>query len=45
MLDKILYSLFGWIDDVCFKVQLGIENLYNDKKGKKNVRKNKQKNS
>ena len=41
MMDRILYSIFGWIDGVCFKVQLGIENLYGDKK--KNVRKGKEK--
>ena len=42
MLDRILYAMFGWIDEVCFKIQLGIENLYNDKpKKKKNVKKNK----
>jgi hypothetical protein len=40
MIDKILYSLFGWIDEVCLKIQLGIENLYGDKK---NVRKDKKK--
>jgi len=41
MIDRILYAMFGWIDEVCFKVQLGIENLYGDKK--KNVRKDKKK--
>ncbi len=40
MIDRILYAMFGWIDEVCFKVQLGIENLYGDKK---NVRKGKKK--
>ncbi len=39
MLDRILYAMFGWIDEVCFKVQLGIENLYNDKPKKKKKKK------
>ncbi len=39
MLDKILYSFFGWIDKVCFKIQLGIENLYNNKQKNKKKKK------
>jgi hypothetical protein len=39
MLDKILYSLFGWIDEVCLKIQLGIENLYNNKQKNKKKKK------
>ncbi len=40
MIDRILYAMFGWIDEVCFKIQLGIENLYGDKKMSERVKKN-----